>query len=352
MTYALSELAAERLPKLLDGVGTAQDWEAKRGRIADDWLRLLGAPPAEGLHVGPSGEGGYELLEESSEDDHRRLRIRYGTPDGDTVTAFLLVPHGAALGATPAVLALHPTSPEGKADVALPSGRDNRRYGLELASRGYVVLAPDSITAGERVYPGAEPYRTAPFYERHPAWTAVGKMIADHRRAVDVLAAVPEADAGRIGAIGHSLGGYNGWFLAGLDRRVRAVASSCGFSPFAGDPEPNRWGLRDWFSHMPALTAMLQEGEVPFEWHEIAALVMPTPLFFWSGIGDRIFPNWQAIGTAMAELDELYRFAGAEGAFEGWIGPAGHDFPPQARKLAYEFLDRHLKGSAREAHGE
>ena len=43
---------------------------------------------------------------------------------------------------------------------------------FELADRhGFVVLAPDTITAGERVYPGAQAYWTAPFYEKNPKAT-------------------------------------------------------------------------------------------------------------------------------------------------------------------------------------
>ena len=75
-----------------------------------------------------------------------------------------------------------------------------------------------------------------------PAWTAVGKMLSDHITAVDVLSSPPQVNSHRIGVIGHSLGGYNGWFLAGMDKRIKAVVSSRGFTMFRGDPEPNRWG--------------------------------------------------------------------------------------------------------------
>jgi dienelactone hydrolase len=344
MSYSLSQINAGSIPELLSGIETREAWEEKRERIRADWERLLGKPPVEGLHHRKRSGGGFEVLSEAAEEDHRRLTIEYESLDGDRIIAFLLIPNraGSDLPVCPAVLALHPTSPEGKTDVSLSSGRDNRRYGLELVSRGYVVLAPDSITAGDRVYPGAEPYQTAPFYAQHPAWTAVGKMLADHIRAVDILESLAEVDGNRIGAIGHSLGGYNGWFLAGFDARVRAVVSSCGFSVFAGDPDPNRWGQRDWFSHFPEISAMLQEDRIPFEWHEVAALSAPTPMFMWSGINDRIFPNWSSIAASMTDLDKLYRFMGAEDRFEFWMGPAGHDFPPQVRKMAYEFLDRHL----------
>ncbi|RKN64178.1 alpha/beta hydrolase family protein [Paenibacillus ginsengarvi] len=249
------------------------------------------------------------MLSKAEFADHSRLHIRYGTANGDEVTAYLLHPSDLRAEPLPAVLALHPTVGNGKEDTATVQGRNNRRYGLELAQRGYVVLAPDTITAGERA---------------------------------SSLCALPEVDPGRIGAIGHSLGGYNSFFLAGLDDRVRAFVSSCGFCTFAGDPTPNRWGHRDWFSHIPRLTEDLNRGEVPFEFHEIAALAAPIPAFYYSGQQDLIFPNWQSYSQGMERLFELYRLLDKADSFHYVMTNGGHDFPDAVRQMAYAFLDRHL----------
>jgi dienelactone hydrolase len=343
MSYKLSERNLTTIPRLLDQIETGEQWAAKREIIEASWQSLLGTPPscfqeAKALHE-------FEIIEEINEPDHRRCEIRYTTLDGDEVKASLLLPVTClnSGGKHPAILALHPTTPLGRLDIATKEGRENRMYALELVARGYVVLAPDSITCGSRIYPEAEAFQTAPFYERYPNWTVMGKMLADHKLAVDILCSLQEVDSERIGVIGHSLGGYNGWFLAGEDERIRAVASSCGFSMFTEDPELNRWGLRDWFSHFPSLTVSMKEDLIPFEWHEIAALAAPTPTWMWSGISDRIFPNWAPIAAGMEDLDSLYRWMGNADAFEFWMGNAGHDFPSQARSLAYQFLDRHLK---------
>src|SRR5690606_28215567 len=109
---------------------------------------------------------------------------------------------------------------------------------------GFVVLAPDTITAGERIYEHSEAFQTAPFYDAFPHSTAIGKMLHDHQQGLDALELLSFVDSSRIGAIGHSLGAYNAFILAGWDRRVKAVVSSCGLSPFADDPDPNRWGQR------------------------------------------------------------------------------------------------------------
>jgi dienelactone hydrolase len=356
MAYRLSDLTFGSLPPLLpDGAGAPagdegargeetgaapamQRWFARRREIAAVWADYLGYMPAP---VDPDVRIGSRTRER----DHVRIHLSYATGYGDRVTAYLLVPGDdeRPQGRLPAVLALHPTHVAGKADVASPEARANRAYGLELVARGYVVLAPDTMTAGERIGPGEEPFRTASFYRRFPLSTAFGKMLHDHQQGLDVLAGLPFVDAERIGAIGHSLGAYNAFVLAGWDRRVRAVVSSCGLSPFAGDPEPNRWGLRDWFSHLPRITDDLRRGEVPFEFHEIAALCAPTPMFQWAGLNDDIFPHWPNVAEALLEIGKLYDKLGFGDRYVGLMGAAGHDFPREIRLAAYRFLDRWLR---------
>ena len=122
-------------------------------------------------------------LEEVRLEDHRRARIVYKTVYGDEITAYLLIPSDVEVDDVhkrPAVLALHPTYVSGKDNVATDGGSRNRMYGLELVRRGYVVLAPDALTAGERIYPGHNSFESAPFYEQYPEWTTIGKNIIDH----------------------------------------------------------------------------------------------------------------------------------------------------------------------------
>lgn len=339
MSYRLSALAANRLPALWQADAGAEQWEERRKQILAVWKRYVGEMPE------PTAPD-MRILAKTQEADHVRLHITYATGFGDRVTAFLLLPSGCdgEQGGRrfPAVLALHPTHPSGKADIASPDARPNRAYGNELVARGFVVLAPDTITAGERIYEGYEAYQTAPFYEAFPQATAIGKMLHDHMQAIDVLGELPYVDHARIGAIGHSLGAYNAFMLAGWDRRIKAVAASCGLSSFAEDADPNRWGQREWFSHIPRLSEDIARDEVPFEMHEIAALCAPTPFFNWMGQTDHIFPHWHAIASASLEIDKLYTGLGYGERYRGLYGNTGHDFPEDIRRLAYDFLQNWL----------
>lgn len=340
MGYKLSALDSGSIPRLLEHVETFEQWEGKVASIHQVWHSYIGPLPK-------TVPVDYTIHAEHRESDHVRLHLSYGTAHGDRVTAYLLIPGHQGLSEAgtdryPAVLALHPTAAPGKDDVALATGRENRRYGYELVKRGYIVLAPDTITAGERVYPGYEAFRTAPFYEAHPEHTAVGKMIHDHQSGIDLLESLACVDPGRIGAIGHSLGAYNAFFLSAVDSRIQAVVSSCGFCPMAGDPDPNRWGERDWFSHLPKLTKDIAADRVPFEFHEILALTAPRPVFNWFGQKDHIFPNWEAAAAASLDLSQLYEWLGFKDRYIGLLGTEGHDFPQEIREMAYRFLDRHL----------
>ncbi|KOP65401.1 hypothetical protein AMS62_09135 [Bacillus sp. FJAT-18019] len=341
MAYPLSRLTEAAFPGLLEDVADHQDWVLKRDRIASVWQRYIGWIP-------DPIPCRYEIHSEDQEADHTRIHLTYATGYGDHVTAYLLIPSHPAASEDgnkryPAMLALHPTDPHGKDDIATSAGRAGRRYALELVTRGYVVLAPDTITAGERIYEGTEPFQTAPFYAAHPSSTAVGKMIHDHQQGISLLQSLPYVDPDRIGAIGHSLGGYNAYFLAAVDDRIKAVVSSCGFCPFMQDSTPERWGQREWFSHIPKLTDDLNDGFVPFEFHEIMALMAPRPLFNWFAQNDAIFPNWQAASYASLDIYGLYQWLGYEEQYTSLMGNEGHNFPDPIRNISYQFLDRWLK---------
>ena len=80
-------------------------------------------------------------------------------------------------------------------------------FATHFAELGYVTLAPDCITAGERVSSRSEPYDATLFYKDHPRASLLGKMLDDHAHALDVFEEERRVDAARIGVIGHGSGG-------------------------------------------------------------------------------------------------------------------------------------------------
>ena len=71
-------------------------------------------------------------------------------------------------------------------------------------------------------------------------------QVADTRNALTWLAGQPEINPDRIGVIGHSFGAAVSVYTAGVDERVAAVISSCGWGhgerKFRGQhPTPEAW---------------------------------------------------------------------------------------------------------------
>ncbi|REF36211.1 dienelactone hydrolase family protein [Thermasporomyces composti] len=340
--YRLADLDPLHPPPLVTG-DDPDVWRENRARIEKVWREYLGVLP-EPIEVSWRTRAEQRIQPTPTEPAVTLLHIDYDAPGGrpgdvERVTAHLLVPDSARERPAPAVLALHPTHPRGKEAVTVDGVAPDRTYGLELARRGYVVLAPDVIASGERIEAGEEYWHTGSFYRSNPGWTVIGRMVTDHRQGVELLSQLPEVDAARIGAIGHSLGGYNAVFLAGLEPRVSAVVSSCGSSMWAGDPRPNRWYRGFPFIHLPRLGDDVDAGVVPFEWHEITALAAPRPLFVYATTGDDCFPHYQAIAAGLYEVERVYTVLGAAATFTFLLGTGPHTFPRPIRQAAYTFLD-------------
>jgi pimeloyl-ACP methyl ester carboxylesterase len=156
-----------------------------------------------------------------------------------------------------------------------------------LASHGYVVAAPDHVgnTFTEMQGLDAEQRRTA-----HRA--ARANRPRDLSTTIDrVLAAgnlVPPADSTRIGAFGHSFGGWTALKMPRQDERVRAV---CGLAA-AAEPFVGRRAFED--------------GELP--------LARDTPALLIAGIEDVLVEIEASILSVFDRLGPRRAAVGIEGA--------------------------------------
>ncbi|MCU0876822.1 MAG: FG-GAP-like repeat-containing protein, partial [Pirellulaceae bacterium] len=232
------------------------NWTSRREAILEGMVEVMGNLPTSARRVP------LDVKVESREEtpDYVRFKLTYAPEPGDRVPALLLVPRSvglaaedgigfAALTATsgrrfarlPAMLCLHPTNPDGKAQTAGLVGEPTRHYGHQLAQQGFVCLIPD--------YPSFGDYKDYDFKQKRPADPNTGfgiaaesnkplyvsgtmKAIWNNIRAVDLLESLGYVDGERIGAIGHSLGGHNALYTAVFEPRIKAVVTSCGFNAF------------------------------------------------------------------------------------------------------------------------
>jgi hypothetical protein len=310
-------------------VRSADDWAIRRRQIIAGMERVMGCLPDRSKLPPPE----VKVLGKREMDGFVRLEITYLAAENESVPAYLLLPKDRPAGSLPAMLALHQTTPLEKKEVAGEGGSPNLAYAKELAQRGYIVLAPDYPALGDYAYDVRK--------SRYASGTMKG--IFNHIRGVDLLQARQDVDPNRIGVIGHSLGGHNAMFVGVFDPRLKVIVSSCGWDPFHHYMGGN---LKGW--DQDRYMARIREvygndpNRMPFDFYEVAAALAPRAFFSNSPLRDA---NFKAEGVKQAEpkIREVYDLLGAADRFQVRYPDSTHDFPPQVRREAYEFIDRVLR---------
>jgi dienelactone hydrolase len=318
----------------LSNLKSLSDWPAVREDIEKKARDLIQTLPPE------RPDPQVKVMDETSFPLFVRKRINYFVDEWERVSAWLFVPEDRE--DTPGILCCHQTVPQGKDEPAGIEGDRRYAFARHFAELGYMTLAPDCITAGERVAPGMAPYDTRLFYKDHPRMSAMGKMLVDHLQAVSVLRAVNGVDPERIGVIGHSLGGYNALFLTAFDKRVQVCVVSCGFTRFADDAEPERWVRNEGFVHFPKLRKAIEDKDFPFDWEHILALAAPTPTLLLTALNDEIFSNTESCEKAAEIARRIYSLLGAEQALCNVTHKSGHGLPPRCLERADDWFERWL----------
>jgi dienelactone hydrolase len=309
-------------------VTTATDWAVRRAHILAHLQEVMGPLPGGERRVPLD----VQTLEEHQTDAYERRKISFATEPGDRVEAWLFLPN-AGQAPRPAMLCLHQTIAIGKDEPAGLGESPTKRYAEELARRGFVTLAPD--------YPGYGTNRSDPYALGYAS--ASMKSLWNHMRAVDVLASLPEVDAERIGAIGHSLGGHNAIFVALFDDRIKAVATSCGFNAFThyDGGDVSGWSHK---GYMPRLRDVyrLELAKIPFDFPELLGALAPRAVFINAPTGDDNFPV-AGVKVCVEAARPVYALLGRPDALWVQYPEAGHDFPDAVRTSIYEGLEAALK---------
>jgi dienelactone hydrolase len=264
-----------------------------------------------------------------------------------SIPVHILVPDEPGPHAT--LLALHGHGGDylnGKSKVTAINGtRSGRGYGIELVLAGYVVVVPDLLGFGERDY--VDQVRNGPWnqdIERflYSAATIKGATLAglnmfDMSHVIDAVLTLPEIDSGRLGVIGHSMGGTLAPMLMMYDGRLGVGVSSCGVSTWKAMLEAHV--IHNYAVYAPDLG----DGT---DFDDLVAALAPRPFFMIAGESD---PNTPVDGVKVVQdiATASYRRQHAEIAFQTRIRPGGHAFFPDDREAAARFLATHLPTGAR-----
>jgi dienelactone hydrolase len=307
---------------------TAGDWAKRRSRILAAMEQVMGPLPDTSRKVPLE----VQITEETKTPHYIRKKLNFATEKDDRVPAYLLVPLERPRK-LPAVLCLHQTTRIGKDEPAGLGGRLNLAYAHHLAERGYVTLALD--------YPNFGDY-TFDTYQRGYQSGSM-KAVWNNMRAIDLLQSLPEVDPERIGCIGHSLGGHNTMFTAVFDTRIKALISNCGFTSF---PKYYGGNLKGWSSatYMPRIEKMydLKPERMPFDFPDVVSALAPRAFLASAPLHDDNF-EVSGVKDCIAAAQPVYELLGAKEKLAANYPDCKHDFPPEARQVAYDWLDRWLK---------
>ena len=319
-----------------------------------------------------------EVLESKQKEGYTRFLVRYAVTPFRTTEAYLLIPDNLTEPA-PAVIALHDHSgfyyygkekitetdngPRALSDI-INKMYEGRPFADELARRGFVVLCPDAYYFGSQKLdieqipekfiddlPGLQSddvnERIAAFNSfcsRHEnimaryifasGTTWPGIMFYDDRRAVDYLLTRPEVDAGRIGCLGLSLGGFRSAHLFGLDPRLKAGVVAGWMTTYPGQIN-NHLSHHTWMIYVPRQLEFL---DLP----DVASLNAPNPLMVINCKQDGLY-TVEAMQTAAKKLEAIYDKMGAPEHFRAVMYDVPHMLNVDMQNDAIGWLETWLK---------
>lgn len=184
--------------------------------------------------VEPSGPLNASVHDEVRCDGYVRRQVSYDVPAGRS-SAFVCIPEGLTVP-MPVIFCHHQHAGQfdlGKCEVCGLRGDSDQAYAAELARRGFVTIAPDAIGFEDRNWADGA---NLGWFELSSRLVLGRTLLADCLQeislAIDYASTLPEADAARVGFIGHSYGGRAAIWAPAWDPRIRASVSNCGCIPY------------------------------------------------------------------------------------------------------------------------
>lgn len=289
-TAELDHLAASsaRFPFTATTREAAMSWQNECRAALADTLGFLDSPKVD---ASP------ELVEEVDRGDFIRRKIVISTAPQTKMPVYILTPKGAT-GKLPVAIA-YAGHGYGVADIVglWEDGTERMEvegyhddFAVRLCRKGFLVAAPEISCFGERQrdFSFLGPHdcgapstcHNAATYAMMLGKSVLGMRVRDGFRLIDFLGTLPEADLGRLGAMGISGGGMLTFFHTALDERIKACVVSGYFSSF-----------KDSILAMNHCTCNFAPGLLNIgEMRDIVGLITPRPMLFEAGTRDPIFP--------------------------------------------------------------
>jgi dienelactone hydrolase len=313
-----------RLRELLpDDYSSPAAFEKSAARFRSAFSESIGYPPPGEL---PKADASFVKIGEDGIGTYFRVKI----PVLPKVHAegLYIVPRSLKVNEkAPLVISMHGGG--GSPEVALFHGGANYhemvRGGVK---RGYIVFAPQHLFSAEG-FPKDVRNRTDERL-RLVGTSITAVEISKITRSLDVLLKRPEVDAGRLGMVGLSYGGYYTLVTAALEPRIKVSVCSCYYGVQESRYQRDELSIPSDFRFTDRFTL--------FRDSEIAALVCPRALQIQAGSTDGI--DHRDGGKPLAPKSAaFYSRLGLAERFEHVIFEGGHEFHDQS---AWDFVKKHL----------
>jgi hypothetical protein len=317
-------------------ITTLDQWQQKRPVVRDHMTWGLGAPPPYAAATGGNSdlEARHVALLLKRDSVPNGLQ-KTGVNFGNDLAGDLYFPTNADKSGQkmPAVVWLHPISnPDG---YVAGYGRGEAVH-TAMARLGFAVLAFDQIGNGSRVQ------EVRNFYLRYPNWSLIGKDVTDTMAAVGTLQKLPFIDSTRIFLVGYGPGAMVALHAAALNEQIAGVVSVAGFTPMRrntlnkGTGGLGRWSL--WMPFEPRLGAFIQnETRVPYDYHEVLALVAPRPVLVFAPRID-YHATLEDVRECMDEASKIYNLYGVGNHLQFFELDDYNRFSPESQKIIFEKL--------------
>lgn len=323
---ATAKPAQKLSPLLVDARGavitTQAEWEKHRTALQARWKSFLGELDAKRA-TAPQ----LEVLAEDRVEGVVRQRVKYDVEPGLSTEAYLLRPEKKSDAKRPGVVVFHSTVDSSIHQPAGVKGEAAKAFGLQLAKRGFVTICPRNY-----LWPTNDKIEAKPeadrFLQRQPRCLGMAKMLYDGQVALDILAAQPDVDVDRLGAVGHSLGAKEVLYLAALDERVKATVSSEGGIGISFSNWHDNWYLGP----------QVKEPGFALDHHELLALVAPRAFLLIGGDSADGDQSWPYIEAALP-VYQLYDGAPRVGLYNH---KQGHSVPPAVVERVGEWCEAYL----------
>jgi dienelactone hydrolase len=165
-----------------------------------------------------------------------------------------------------------------------------------------------------------------------------GLIAWEDLRCAEVLANQPEVDAGRIAAVGWSMGAFRTWQAAALSPHISAGIAVCWMNTVNHLRVPGNNQTEGHSAYTMLHPGLLGELDYP----DIASLACPKSMLFFAGRRDHLFPE-AGSRSAFETMTEVWSSQGASESLTTEFWDTGHVFNATMQDDAFSWLDDKLK---------